>query len=137
MGQPDNCYQFRPSALFMYSKGVSPRISLNPMTSQGPCGVCLHGLILISQSVISPQFRLCPHGQHKPRDLPSPFHSDSDQQKDNINHIQPMHSTTCFICAHLLGPHLSIRVSSGVPAKVGWYSVFLCTVMPHILCHFL
>ena len=83
-------------------EGVSPRIPSNPMMSQGPCGICLHGLILISQSVISPQFRPHPpHRQHKLHGLPPPFHSDSDQQKDNINCIQSMHSTTHFIRMHL------------------------------------
>ena len=34
---------------------------------------------------------------HKPHDSSCPFHSDSHQQKDNTNSIQPPHSTTCFI----------------------------------------
>ena len=34
-------------------EGVSPRIPSNPMTSPGPHGICLHSLILISQSVLS------------------------------------------------------------------------------------
>ena len=60
-------------------EGVSPRIPSNLMTSQHPCGICLHSLILISQSAISllvsqsvnsSQFRPCPptdcinHGTH-------------------------------------------------------------------------
>ena len=79
-------------------EGVSPRIPSNPMMSLGPCGICLQGLPLVSQSVISPQFRPCPRGLHKQCDSPCSFHSDSDQQKDNIKHIQPLHSTTHFIC---------------------------------------
>ena len=49
--ESDNCYQFKTFALLMYSRGVSPRIPSNPMKSPRPCGICLHGLILISQSV--------------------------------------------------------------------------------------
>ena len=49
--ESDNCYQFKTFALLMYSRGVSPRIPFNPMTSLCPHGICLHSLILISQSV--------------------------------------------------------------------------------------
>ena len=48
--ESDNCYQFKTFALLMYSRGVSPRIPSNPMMSPCPCGICLHNLILISQS---------------------------------------------------------------------------------------
>ena len=54
-GQSDNCYQFKMFALLMYSRGVSPRTPLNLMMSQHPHGICLHSLILISQSAISLQ----------------------------------------------------------------------------------
>ena len=48
--ESDNCYQFKTFALLMYSRGVSPRIPSNPMMSPCPHGICLHSLILISQS---------------------------------------------------------------------------------------
>ena len=105
-GQSDNCYQFKMFALLMYSRGVSPRIPSNLMMSRHPHGICLHSLILISQSVISLQvrqsvfsyqFRPPPCRLHKPRDMPCFLHSDSDQQKDNINHTQPLASSTCNI----------------------------------------
>ena len=48
--ESDNCYQFKTFVLRMYSRGVSPRIPSNLMTSQHPHGICLHSLILISQS---------------------------------------------------------------------------------------
>ena len=97
----------------MYSRGVSPRIPSNLMMSQHPCGICLHSLILISQSAaclpvsqpalslpgqpISIPSLIRPHplGLHKPRDTPCSLHSDSDQQKDNINHTQPLASFAC------------------------------------------
>ena len=93
-------------ALLMYSRGVSPRIPSNLMTSQCPCGICLYSLILISQSVISLQvsqsafsyqFRPCPSRLHKPWDTLCFLHSDSDQQKDNINCTQPLASSACNI----------------------------------------
>ena len=86
-------------------EGVSPRIPSNPMMSQHPHGICLHSPILISQSAIgclfsqsaiSPQFRPCPHRLHKLRDPLCFLHSDSDQQKDNIKHTQPLTLSTCF-----------------------------------------
>ena len=110
--ESDNCYQFKTFALLMYSRGVSPRIPSNPMMSQCPCGICLHSLIMISQSVahilasqsalslpgqpISIQSLLghTPHGLHKPQDMPCSLHSDSDQQEDNINCTQPLASST-------------------------------------------
>ena len=36
-------------------EGTSPRIPSNHMTSPGPHGICLHGLILVSQSALSIQ----------------------------------------------------------------------------------
>ena len=96
----------------MYSRGVSPRIPSNPVMSQHPCGICLHSLILINQSVarlltsqsmlslpsqpISIQIliRPCPRRLHKLQDTPCSLHSDSDQHKDNINCTQPLASST-------------------------------------------
>ena len=86
-------------------EGVSPGIPLNLMMSRLPRGICLHSLILIcqsaiglpvSQSAFSSQFRPCPHGLQKPLDTPCFLHSDSDQQKDNINCTQPLTSSTSF-----------------------------------------
>ena len=96
-GQSDNCYQFKTFALLLYSRGVSPRIPSNLMMSQHPHGICLHILILISQSAISSPFRPHPHGLHKPQDMPCFLHSDSDQQKDNIKGTQPLASSACNI----------------------------------------
>ena len=134
----------------MYSRGVSPRIPSNSMMSLGPCDICLLGLPLVSQSaisplvsqsVISPQFRPHPHGLHKLCDLPCFFHSDSDQQKDNINSIQPPHSTTHFI--HMLPsrryqPHIVLCMLSPAASKVSLYTIFLLYIltmhtMPHTL----
>ena len=96
----------------MYSRGVSPRIPSNPMTSPQPRGIFLHSLILISQSAahllasqsalclpgqpisIQSLFRPCPHRLNKLWDMPCSLHSDSDQQKDDINHTQPLTSST-------------------------------------------
>ena len=100
-GQSDNCYQFKMSALFMYSRGVS-----SIMMSRCPCGICLHSLTLISQSAISlpvsqsafsPLIRPHPLQTAKLWDTPCFLHSDSDQQKDNINCTQPLTSSTCNI----------------------------------------
>ena len=86
-------------------EGVSPRIPSNLMMSRCPHGICLHSLILISQSAISlpvsqsafsSQFRPCPHGLQKWQDTLCFLHSDSDQQKDNINRTQPLASSACF-----------------------------------------
>ena len=111
--ESDNCYQFKTFALLLYSRGVSLRIPSNIMMSQHPHSICLHSLILISQSAasfpvsqsvlshpgqpISILFliRPHPHGLHKPWDMPCSLHSDSDQQKDNINCTQPLASSTC------------------------------------------
>ena len=95
----------------------------------------------VSQSAISPQFRPCPHGLHKPHDLPCSFHSDSDQQKDNINRIQPTHSTTCFIRvlpSRCCQPHAVLCVLSSVASKVSLYVIFLLCLLttytaPHML----
>ena len=113
--ESDNCYQFKTFALLMYSRGASPRIPSNPVMSQHPHGICLHSLILISQSAahllasqsalslpgqpISIPSLIRPHpcGLHKPQDTPCSLHSDSDQQKDNINRTQPLASTTCIL----------------------------------------
>ena len=121
--ESDNCYQFKTFALLKYSRGVSPRIPSNLMMSQHPCGICLHSLILISQSAahlpvsnsalslpsqpisILSLIRPCPRGLHKLWDMPCSLHSDSEQQKDNINCTQPLtssafnfdNSATCFI----------------------------------------
>ena len=104
----DNCYQFKTFALLMYSRGVSPRIPSNPMMSPLPCDICLHSLILISQSVahflasqsvlclpsqpisVPSSIRPCLHRLHKLWDMLCSLYSDSDQQKDNINHTQPL-----------------------------------------------
>ena len=70
--ESDNCYQFKTFALLMYSRGVSPRIPSNPMMSPWPRGICLHSLILISQSVAclpASQSVLCLPGQ--PNSIPS------------------------------------------------------------------
>ena len=109
--ESENCYQFKTFALLMYSRGVSSRIPSNPMTSPWPRGICLHSLILISQSAahflasqsvlclpsqpisIPSSIRPCPRGLHKPRDMPCSLHSNSDQQKDNINRTQPLTSS--------------------------------------------
>ena len=111
--ESDNCYQFKTFALLMYSRGVSPRIPSNLIMSQCPHGICLHSLILISQSAarllvsqpvlslpgqpisIPSLIRPQPCGLHKPQDMPCSLHSDSDQQKDNINCIQPLASSVC------------------------------------------
>ena len=111
--ESDNCYQFKTFALLMHSRGVSPRIPSNLMISQCPHGICLHSLILVSQSAahllvsqpalslsgqpisILSLIRPCPQGLHKPRDTPCSLHSDSDQQKDNINCTQPLTSSVC------------------------------------------
>ena len=113
--ESDNCYQFKTFALLMYSRGVSPRIPSNPMMSPHPCGICLHSLTLISQSAahlptsqsmpslpsqpisIWSLIRPRPHRLHKPWDTPCSLHSDSDQQKDNINRTQPPASSTFSI----------------------------------------
>ena len=97
----------------MYSRGVSPRIPSNLMMSRCSCGICLHSLILVSQSEASflvsksvfslpgqpisipSLIRPCPRRLHKPQDMPCSLHSDSDQQKDNINHTQPLASSAC------------------------------------------
>ena len=107
--ESDNCYQFKTFALLMYSRGVSPRIPSKP--SQHPHSICLHSLILISQSAaclpasqstlslpgqpisIPSLIRPHPHRLHKPQDTPCSLHSDSDQQKDNINCTQPLASS--------------------------------------------
>ena len=109
--ESDNCYQFKTFALLMYSRGVSPRILSNLMMSQHQCGICLYSLILISQSAaclpvsqsalslpgqpisIPSLIRPHPHRLHKPWDTPCSLHSDSDQQKHNINHTQPLASS--------------------------------------------
>ena len=105
-GQSDNCYQFKTFALLMYSRGVSPRLPSNLMMSRHPCGICLHSLFLLSQSAISlpvsqlvfsSPFRPHPHRLHKPWDTLCFLHSDSDQQKDNINCTQPLTSSMCNI----------------------------------------
>ena len=110
--ESDNCYQFKTFALLMYSRGVSPRTPPNPMTSPWTCGICLHSLILISQSAarflarqsvfclpgqpisVPSPIRPCPCGLHKLWDMPCSLHSDSDQQKENINRTQPLTSST-------------------------------------------
>ena len=100
--ESDNFYQFKTFALLMYSRGVSPRIPPKPTMSQHPCGICLHSLILTSQSaahlpVSQSAFSLwlghTPCGLHKLRDTLFSLHSDSDQQKDNINCTQPLTSS--------------------------------------------
>ena len=105
LGQSDNCYQFKMSALLMYSRGGIPKDSLKPNDITMSCGVCLHSLILISQSVtsllvsqsaISSQFRPHPNRLQKPQDTPCFLHFDSDQQKNNINCTQPLASSVCF-----------------------------------------
>ena len=125
--EPDNCYQFKTFALLMYSRGVSPRIPSKPMMSQCPHGICLHCLILIIQSVAQPAnqcsvfpvsqsvFSLwsghAPHRLHKPWNMPCSLHSDSDQQKNNINRTQPLTSST-FNTDNLLHQHVaSARLS--------------------------
>ena len=110
-------------------EGVSPRIPSNLMMSQSPCGICLHSLILISQSAFSSQFRPCPHRLQKPWDTPCFLHS------DNINHAQPlassmcnikMLSTTCvsprvIICSiqgkfvHLSSMHINLQIPCCLP----------------------
>ena len=95
----------------MYSRGVSPRIPSNPMMSPRPHGICLYSLILISQSaahLLASQSALClpgqpiiiqslirpwPCGLHKLWDMLCSLHSDSDQQKDDINCTQPLTSS--------------------------------------------
>ena len=97
----------------MYSRGVSPRVPLNLMTSQCSHGICLHSLIPVSQSEASflvsqsayslpgqpisilSLIRPHPHRLHKPQDTPCSLHSDCDQQKDNINCTQPLTSSAC------------------------------------------
>ena len=111
-GESDNCYQIKPFALLMYSRGISPGIPSNPMTSRCPHGICLHSLILISQSAATSrpanqhpiflvsQSAFCPllgHAPcrlHKLQDTPFSLHSDSDKQKDDINRTQPLALST-------------------------------------------
>ena len=111
------------------------------MTSLGPCDIYLLGLPLVSQSVISPHFRLHPHGLHKLYDSPCSFHSDSDQQKNNINCIQPLHSTTRFICvlpSRCCEPQVVLHMLSLMATKVSLYAIFLLCILtmytvPHML----
>ena len=112
------------------------------MTSLGPCDIYLLGLPLVSQSVISPQFR--PHppcGLHKLHDSPCSFHSDSDQQKDNIKCIQPAHSTTHFIHklpSRCYQPHVVLCMLSLMAAKVSLYAIFLlCILTAYTALHML
>ena len=76
-------------------EGVSPWIPSNLMTSQHPRGICVHSLTLISQSAISLSLGHAPCRLHKPLDPLCFLHSDSDQQKDNTNHTQPLASSVC------------------------------------------
>ena len=128
LGESDKCYQFKTFALLMYSRGVSPKDSLKPNDVMMSRGICLHNLILVSQSVSQPAnqhsaIRLghTPHRLHKPRDTPGFLHSDSDQQKDNINRTQPLassacsikqHSTTHFICVLSSASKVRVHLSS-------------------------
>ena len=113
--ESDNCYHFKTFALLMYSRGVTPRIPSNPITLPCPC---LYSLILISQLVIclptsQSALRLllghAPCGVHKLWDMPRSLHSDCDQQKDNINHTQPLTSSV-FISDHSLHQHVPARL---------------------------
>ena len=102
------------------------------MMSLGPHDICLLGLPLVSQSAISPQFRPHPHRLHKPHDSPCSFHSDSDQQKDNIKRIQPLHPTTHVICVLPLRchqPHIVLCMLSPTAAKVCLYTIFLLCIL--------
>ena len=56
-----------------------------------------HSVFPVSQSAFHPRLGHAPHGLHKPHDTPHSLHSDSDQQKDNINHTQPLTSSMCNI----------------------------------------
>ena len=69
------------------------------------------------------------------------FHSDSDQQKDNIKRIQPPHSTTRFIRmlpSRCYQPHIVLCMLSPMAAKVSLYAIFLLCILtayttPHTL----
>ena len=121
-------------------EGVSPRIPSNLMASQHPCGICLHSLILINQSVISlpvsqsafsSQFRPCPRRLQKPQNMLCFLHSDSDQQKDSINHTQPLTSSTCNTCQ----PHVLLCMLSSMAFKVSVHlsSIHIDPWIPHCL----
>ena len=94
-------------------EGVSPGIPSNPMMSPGSCGLCLHSLILVSQSALSIQSanqhsvsdEAMPPWSAYTVDMPHSLHSDSDQQKDNINCTPPLTSST-FTSDHLLHQHV-------------------------------
>ena len=120
------------------------------MTSLGLHDICLLGLplvsrstisLLVSQSAISPQLRPHPHRLHKLCDSPCSFHSDSDQQKDNINCIQQPCSTTCFIRmlpSRHCQPHAVLHMLSSTASKVSLYVTFLLCILttytaPHML----
>ena len=89
-------------------EGVSLGIPSNPMMSLSPCGICLHSLILISQSALSIWLGHTPHGVHKLWDPPCAFNSDSDHQIDNTSHTQPLTSST-FISEKPLHQHVPTK----------------------------
>ena len=121
-GQADNCYQFKKFALLMYSRGVSPRIPSNLMTSQHPHSICLHSLILISQSAISlpvsqsvfsSPFRPCPpmdcinHGT-----CCASFILTLTSRKTTsttLNHLLHLHATSTAL-SYLLHPRVVIHI---------------------------
>ena len=78
-----------------------------------------------------------PNRLHKLCDSPCSFHSDSDQQKDNINCIQPPHSTICFIRmlpTRHCQPHIVLCMLSPMASKVSLYIIFLLCILSHIYC---
>ena len=118
----------------MYSRGVSPRIPLNPMMSPHLCGIYLHSLILISQSVPSLSLGHTPHGVHKPQDTPHSLHPDSDQQKDNFNCTQPL-ASSMFTSDHSLHQRVLARLRHSLQLHAP--STILCLWhYQHVIIHF-
>ena len=94
---------------YVLKRGIPEDSPPKPMMSWHPCGISLHSLILISQSTthlltsqsaFSP-VRPCPRRLHKLWDMSCSFHSDSDQQKDNVNRTQPPALSTFIIDSSL------------------------------------